>query len=685
MCPLRHDRAGQLYSERKGLGVRHKPDARVYADTKSCLVPNYFVVGISSETNFAPADGASSRWTSGSVSLLRNRQHRKQYAIRFYRVLLLLFGALFLPLQNTCGNLYANRTEYYGEKMADSTRLQVTPDNEQRSPGWSDFEEGDSARVLREFDRAEAAYQQAIIKAGRSRDTQLLFRAYMEQGKIPYFKGDYHKAVSVWKKALSLTGASVLRPSAEGRIRANLGAGYIALQYAQSAFKHLSRAYEILKDEPDATPFQLGITRLNIAVALQHMEAYDYAWQILRELEAEVEHPYLKSLVYVNLLVIEVAREEKTQFYRYLDSLYVYEDGQLTGHTLQIIAEGGLAFADWPLVREQLTQIAAVAAADPDVRYIHALPEFEAYFTEQGVLLLDTQLINRCVERNADRKTPRQLYELLHLKSEIAAQQRDWEKAHQWLREADQVGAIWQDSLRSSQFADFAAQYRSSSLKKEVVSLSEELLDRTSELRSNRIITFTLCGLLLGSLGVAFLFLFNLRKARKLAIEEKTLREESKQVAAQKMALLEDELSKKEEKLHFTLTQQLHIRQLFEEAVAFAQNTSGDQDQGRFLNHLKMEQERLRALRQSQDLETELNEQLPVFMARLSERAQEPLTPYEKAVAALIRSGYTTKDIAALLDKSVRAIDNARYRVRQKLGLNRTDHLQSYLEGIGSR
>ncbi|WP_425421325.1 hypothetical protein [Phaeodactylibacter xiamenensis] len=35
-----------LYSERRGLGVRHKPDARVYADTKSCLVPNYFVVGI---------------------------------------------------------------------------------------------------------------------------------------------------------------------------------------------------------------------------------------------------------------------------------------------------------------------------------------------------------------------------------------------------------------------------------------------------------------------------------------------------------------------------------------------------------------------------------------------------------------------------------------------------------------
>jgi hypothetical protein len=36
----------RIYSERRGLGVRHKPDARVYADTKSFLVPNYFVVGI---------------------------------------------------------------------------------------------------------------------------------------------------------------------------------------------------------------------------------------------------------------------------------------------------------------------------------------------------------------------------------------------------------------------------------------------------------------------------------------------------------------------------------------------------------------------------------------------------------------------------------------------------------------
>ncbi len=36
----------KIYSVRRGLGVMHKPDARVYADTKSWLVPNYFVVGI---------------------------------------------------------------------------------------------------------------------------------------------------------------------------------------------------------------------------------------------------------------------------------------------------------------------------------------------------------------------------------------------------------------------------------------------------------------------------------------------------------------------------------------------------------------------------------------------------------------------------------------------------------------
>jgi len=46
---------GQIYSERRGLGVRHKPDARVYADTKSCLVTNYFVVGMYLVSSFSKA------------------------------------------------------------------------------------------------------------------------------------------------------------------------------------------------------------------------------------------------------------------------------------------------------------------------------------------------------------------------------------------------------------------------------------------------------------------------------------------------------------------------------------------------------------------------------------------------------------------------------------------------------
>ena len=56
----------QIYLGRRCLGVRHKPDARVYADppalacragTKSRLVPNYFVIGIAYDA--PPKHGAS--------------------------------------------------------------------------------------------------------------------------------------------------------------------------------------------------------------------------------------------------------------------------------------------------------------------------------------------------------------------------------------------------------------------------------------------------------------------------------------------------------------------------------------------------------------------------------------------------------------------------------------------------
>ena len=59
------------------------------------------------------------------------------------------------------------------------------------------------------------------------------------------------------------------------------------------------------------------------------------------------------------------------------------------------------------------------------------------------------------------------------------------------------------------------------------------------------------------------------------------------------------------------------------------------------------------------------------------------LTPMEIQVANLIKDGRTTRDIASLLHTSKIAIDNHRYNIRKKLGLNnKKENLRSVLLSI---
>ena len=60
------------------------------------------------------------------------------------------------------------------------------------------------------------------------------------------------------------------------------------------------------------------------------------------------------------------------------------------------------------------------------------------------------------------------------------------------------------------------------------------------------------------------------------------------------------------------------------------------------------------------------------------------LTPKELQVAALVRQGRSTKEIAEILGTASGSINIHRKHIRKKLGLNnRKANLQAHLEGIG--
>lgn len=75
------------------------------------------------------------------------------------------------------------------------------------------------------------------------------------------------------------------------------------------------------------------------------------------------------------------------------------------------------------------------------------------------------------------------------------------------------------------------------------------------------------------------------------------------------------------------------------------------------------------------------NEAHRAFIARLHQ-AYPALSPAECRVAALLRSGFNTKDISRLLNTSIRSIENHRLSIRKKMTLTREDNLNLMLTTI---
>ena len=81
-------------------------------------------------------------------------------------------------------------------------------------------------------------------------------------------------------------------------------------------------------------------------------------------------------------------------------------------------------------------------------------------------------------------------------------------------------------------------------------------------------------------------------------------------------------------------------------------------------------------------LQVRLAELTKPFLQRMSAIASE-LTPQEIEVAALIREGKTSQDIADRMHLSITTINFHRRNLRRKLGLNKTGtNLQTFLASM---
>ena len=208
---------------------------------------------------------------------------------------------------------------------------------------------------------------------------------------------------------------------------------------------------------------------------------------------------------------------------------------------------------------------------------------------------------------------------------------------------------------------------------------------------------YIICGLILISATIYFYF----RRIARVRSQEKNKQirafsKTEKELEEQKRAAEKEVDSLKNEKLEAEMK---HKNQ------ELATSTYHIIEKNKFLNSLKQEISSLSQSAKSEFVEKELKklsrkidrdiqneENWEVFDRYFDEVHQEfqsrlrklhpELTPGELRLCAYLRMNISTKEIAPLMNISVRGVEISRYRLRKKLKLDRTDNLTDYIMNI---
>ena len=69
------------------------------------------------------------------------------------------------------------------------------------------------------------------------------------------------------------------------------------------------------------------------------------------------------------------------------------------------------------------------------------------------------------------------------------------------------------------------------------------------------------------------------------------------------------------------------------------------------------------------------------FIKKLNELHPD-LSIREQKLSAYVKMGMSSKEIASLMNVTTRAVENNRYKLRQKLGIQHGDNLTSYIDKL---
>ncbi len=234
-----------------------------------------------------------------------------------------------------------------------------------------------------------------------------------------------------------------------------------------------------------------------------------------------------------------------------------------------------------------------------------------------------------------------------------------------WLaRDTNNFEEAYAQSVKAAAIQDSLA---SESVKKEVQALQKKFENEKSE---NEVLNLktknqqATLGLLAAGVGILLLITFILyvlyRQKRLLA--EKLLAESEREVLSKSLQVKDMELT----------TQALQLLQLKKKMEDHVQDAEEDLAEG------KEKKERFQ-LRESfdvllKDFETRISTSNEDFYQKLLGTYPD-MKPSELKLCSYLRLNLSTKELAEILNKSVRTIENTRFSIRKKMGLGPEDNL----------
>jgi len=176
------------------------------------------------------------------------------------------------------------------------------------------------------------------------------------------------------------------------------------------------------------------------------------------------------------------------------------------------------------------------------------------------------------------------------------------------------------------------------------------------------------------------------RKVLQLELDRMKLKREKDEIFRDKVQLEEDVIFKSKELANYTMLlvkKREFLSDIFEQLNVLRESMKNDQSRQAVRDIQKKINANLQSEEHLKVFEANFERVHHMFFSQLKANFPD-LSPKELQLCAFVKMNLTNKEIASILNLSVRGIETARYRLRKRLGINQEEDMAEFLEKLYS-